>query len=377
MKVLVIFPDSITVPTGGLGVQFKNVHSRLKDKVDFYVVGYPDTPKDIDNYIGVTHPIPEIQHGSINTLLGHTVYLAEALKFPKPDIVHAYDWSTYFAGVYLAQHYNVPLLVSMNLSANAMASTGIYNCFDFSSLDGSWLHKAHVEMEWFGLEKATRIINVSNGYANYFPSFRDKTTIIPNGIDLNDWQPTQKVKLPGDRKYKVIYIGRFSLMKSVDVLVDAEIPENVDLIFVGSPNGGDFSCLQKLEAIIPNKPGLHYYGPAYDQDKVNLLHSADAVIVPSKHEPFGIVALEALASKNILLSSRIDGMGDFLDDTNSLDCGVTVDSISASLQQFIKLTKKQKTSMISNGLKTCENYKWEEVAEEYYKEYVSLLPSQT
>lgn len=373
MKVLVIFPDSITVPNGGLGIQFKNIHSRLKDKIEFFVAGYPDKPNEIKNYRGVSHPIPIITHGSINTLLGHTVYLAEALKFPKPDIIHAYDWSTYFAGVYLAQHHNVPLLVSMQLSSNAMVDVGIYNCSDINQPDGFWLHKAHVEMEWFGLQNANKIINVSNGYAKYFPQFENKTTIIPNGIDLNDWNPTDKTTLPGNRKHKVVYIGRFSFMKSVNELLDADIPEDVDLIFVGSYNGGDEPCIQKLKQTLGKKEGLHYYGPAYGQDKVNLLHSADAVIMPSRHEPFGIVALEALASKNILLASRIDGLGDFLNDSNSIDCSFTVESINKALLHYTQLSDDVKQNMIENGLKTCEMYKWDDIADEYYKVYKSFL----
>jgi glycosyltransferase involved in cell wall biosynthesis len=340
MKVLVIFPDSITIPNGGLGIQFKNIHQRLKDKVDFYVVGYPDENNEIKNYIGVTHPIPSIKHGALNTLLGHTVYLAKALEFPKPDFVHVYDWSTYFAGYYLAKHHKVPLLLSMNLSANALSFVGITNCADFNTVDGMWLHKTHVEMEWFGLQHADKIINVSNGYANYFPQFKDKTVIIPNGIDLDEWVPTKTIKLPGDRKYKIVYIGRLSLMKSVDAILDAEIPENVDLIFVGSRNGGDEVSINKLEQQLKNKkPGLHYYGPVYDQNKVNLLHSADAVIMPSRHEPFGIVALEALASKNILLASRVDGLGDFLTDNNSIDSGCTAENITKAFDSFIQLSE--------------------------------------
>ena len=108
--VTVIFPDSVSKPTGGLGVQFKNLYSRLKDKIDFQVVGHPDEPNEINKYKGVPHPVPAIQHGSLNTLIGHTEYLKEALKYPKPDIVHAYDWSTYYAGVCLAELYDVPLL---------------------------------------------------------------------------------------------------------------------------------------------------------------------------------------------------------------------------------------------------------------------------
>jgi glycogen(starch) synthase len=375
MKVLVIFPDSVSKPTGGLGVQFKNIHSRLQDRVDFYVVGYPDGPNEIKNYIGVSHPIPAIKHGSVNTLLGHTVYLAEALRFPKPDLIHAYDWSTYFAGVYLSQIYNVPLLLSMQLSANAMAaSVGIYNCHNIQSIDGQWLHKAHVEMEWFGLKKADKIINVSEGYTKYFPQFANKTIVIPNGIDLKEWQPTEKIQLPGDRKHKIVYIGRQSLMKSVDVLLDANIPDDVDLIFVGSHNGGDAPCVEKLQKQLKEKkPGLHYYGPAYGQEKVNVLHSADAIIMPSKHEPFGIVALEALASKSILLASRVDGLGDFLTNSNSINCNFKAESITAALKLFTQLSEETKQKMIENGLKTCENYKWDEIAEQYYKVYESMI----
>ena len=109
---------------GGLGVQFKNIYERLKKNIDFYIVGQPDQQNYIKNYKHVSHPIPELYHGSINTLLGHTIYLSEALSFPKPDLIHAYDWSTYFAGVYLSQIHDVPLLLTMQLSAHGLSRVG-------------------------------------------------------------------------------------------------------------------------------------------------------------------------------------------------------------------------------------------------------------
>jgi glycosyltransferase involved in cell wall biosynthesis len=371
--VTVIFPDSVSKPTGGLGVQFKNLYSRLKDKIDFQVVGHPDGPNNVDKYKGVPHPIPAIQHGSLNTLIGHTEYLKEALKYPKPDIVHAYDWSTYYAGVCLAELYNVPLLVTMQLSSNALASCGIHNCIDISSIDGLWLHKTHVELEMYGLRKATKIIHVSQGYSRYFSQFQDKSTVIPNGIHLNDWIPNKLIQLPGDRKYKVVYIGRFSLMKSVIELVEADIPKDIDLIFIGVPNGGDQDSIVKLEEALSIKEGIHYYGPAYDQHKINILFSSDAVIMPSKHEPFGIVALEALASRNILLSSRVDGLGDFCTDSNSIDTGFTPESISKALHKFTQMTDEEKINMVTNGLATCLQYQWDDIANQYYEAYTSLL----
>ena len=103
------------------------------------------------------------------------------------------------------------------------------------------------------------------------------------------------------------------------------------------------------------------------------MHSADAVIMPSKHEPFGIVALEALASKSILISSRKDGLGDFLNDENSLDCGCTLESINTTLYQFTQLTEEVKQKMIQNGIETCQQYKWDDIADQYYNVYTSLL----
>jgi glycosyltransferase involved in cell wall biosynthesis len=373
MKVLVIFPDSMSKPTGGLGVQFKNLYERLNNKIDFYIAGYPDYNNGIKNYVHVGHPVPDIKHGTINTLLGHTVYLAESLKFPKPDLVHAYDWTTYFAGVYLAQIHKVPLLVTMQLSANALVYAGVFNCDNINTVDGLWLHKAHIETEWFSLKKADKIISVSNGYSNYFPSLKDKTVVIPNGIDLKSWTPKQKIILPGKNKYKVVYIGRFALMKSVDTLLDIDVPDNIDLIFVGSKNGGDAICINKLQDALNNKKkNVYYYGPAYDQEKIDVLEAADAVIVPSRHEPFGIVALEALASKSILISSRKDGLGDFLNDNNSIKCDVSKEGIEKSLNDFLNLSQQQKNTFIENGLKVCKEYNWDDIAEQYYQIYKSF-----
>ena len=236
-----------------------------------------------------------------------------------------------------------------------------------------WLHKTHVELEMYGLKKATKIIHVSQGYNKYFPQFQSKSTIIPNGIDLNDWTPTELVKLPGNRKYKVIYIGRFSLMKSVIELSQADIPKDIDLIFVGSPNGSDQETLKELEKVLSTKEGVYYYGPAYDQDKINILFSSDAVIMPSRHEPFGIVALEALASRNILLSSRVDGLGDFCNDNNSIDTGCTSENISKALYKFTQMTDDEKINMVTNGLDTCLQYQWDDIANQYYEAYTSLL----
>lgn len=376
MKVIAIAPDSMTNPTGGLGVQWKEIYDRLKDKVDFYIASQPESI-DIKNHIGVLHPMPAIKHGSVNTLIGNTAYLASVMRFPRPDIIHAMDWSVYLAGVYAAELFNVPLIVSMQLSPGAMVNSNIFNCSDFNTMDGKGLHKAAVEIEYLGLQKANKIIHVSRGYAsNYFKQFSNKEVIIPNGIDIDKWKPTKKINFPGKGKFKIVYIGRFTEMKSVIPLLESDIPEEIDIIFIGAYKGGDVQSIKKLEQKVKEGKNIYHIGPLYDQDKIDALCSADAVIMPSKHEPFGIVGLEALASKSILLSSRIDGLGDFINDFNSLYCGYTKDSISQSFKDFLSLTENDKKEMIRNGIKTCEKYTWDSVANKYYETYQNILINQ-
>lgn len=374
MKVLVLFPDSISKPVGGLGVQFKNLYSRLSDKIDFYVVGFPEGEKnEVKHYRPAINPTPGVGMGSALTLMGHIVYLSEGLEYPKPDIVHAYDWTTYLSGYYLAKYHKVPLLLTMQLSVKGLHEAGIAQCVDYGSIDGKVLHDLHYNHERFVLSKADKIINVSQGYTKHTEGFEDLTVIIPNGIDLNEWVPKNKMELPGENRHKIVYIGRFVKMKALDILSKANIPKEIDLILIGDPTYGETEINQGLVDMVEKQDNVYYIGPQYGQDKVDILHSADAVIMPSRHEPFGIVALEALASKSILLSSRIDGMGDFLDDSNSIKIELTVEGIEKAFYDYLALTEEQKQSIIKNGLETCKKYNWDDIADQYYEIYKSLI----
>lgn len=371
-KILSIIPDSINTPTGGMGVQFKNLYNILSKKFDFYISSFPDKPL-LKNQIPVVSPFSNIRHGTLNTILGHSVYLYESLKHPKPDMVHAFDWSTYLAGIYLAKHHNVPLVTTIQLSAKALREgAGIYNCIDPYSLDGEWLHKMHEEIEFYGYELSEKIVCVSENYSEHFSQFKDKMEIIPNGINLEEWKKKNTVILPGKNITKVVYIGRFALMKSVDILASIDVPKDIDLIFVGDIKGGDPPAIQAVDDAL-KKENVFYIGSAYGQAKIDLLCQADAVIMPSRHEPFGIVALEAFASKSILLSSRIDGLGDFCNDSNSIYTSLTKEGMEKALNKLLQLTQKESQNLIANGIETCKKYTWESSAKKYEKLYKSTL----
>jgi glycogen(starch) synthase len=374
MVVHVLFPDSMEKPVGGLGVQFNEIYKRIKDKVEFEIMGFP-TYNPAENYHNVINIMPDLGHAAISNIANQITYFYESARAKKkPDIIHAYDWTVYLAGVFAARLHNVPLVCSMNLSIVGLRMNGMVYCGNYDSYDGYWIQSAHEFSEALGMEHADKIIHVSKNYAENFKPFLDKTVVIQNGIDFNFWKEESKFKFPfaGKNKKKIVYIGRMTPMKGILPLCQAEIPEDIDLYFVGDMTGGDEMC---YGAMIDkcNGKNIFHLGYLQGEEKRAALQGADAVIMPSLHEPFGIVGLEALASKSILISSFTDGISDYLPKNIGIYCGKTKEEIEKAIKKFKSMSDKEIEKRKNIGFKIAEKYDWDKLAEEYYQTYEEVL----
>jgi glycosyltransferase involved in cell wall biosynthesis len=83
----------------------------------------------------------------------------------------------------------------------------------------------------------------------------------------------------------------------------------------------------------------------------------DAIIVPSHHEPFGIVCLEALASGCILLSSFESGMKEYLTEDVAINCGTSIDTITKAIEYWLNIDDSE--TRIQKGYDLCKKYSWE------------------
>ena len=83
--------------------------------------------------------------------------------------------------------------------------------------------------------------------------------------------------------------------------------------------------------------------------------------------------LEALASKSILISSRADGLGDYLNWNNSVHTEVSHTGIEQAYETFLSMSVDEKEQMINNGLKTCLQYDWDDIAKMYLDVYNKTL----
>lgn len=112
-----------------------------------------------------------------------------------------------------------------------------------------------------------------------------------------------------------VFVGRWSLQKGVDLIADIfpqimDKHENVQLICIGPTidNHGKFAAL-KLEKIMKRYPGRVYSKPEFTPIPPFVFSGAEFALMPSRDEPFGLVAVEFGRKGALCVGSRVGGLG--------------------------------------------------------------------
>jgi glycosyltransferase involved in cell wall biosynthesis len=345
---------------GGMGVLCKGILSHITGH-NITVIGtpqerpsYPFCQYKSVNYIDIRSG----QHDPIIFHLLNQMAYVDQVTSP-PDIVHCFDWSTFGAGMYLKKKYNCKLICSVQLALDDIVESNRVHDYQRSAFDNARA------LELQGLNEADIVIQVSRHYARKYFMFLNKTVVINNGVDLEDFTIKDKIDLPG-KGLRLLYIGRYAEMKNTHTLSSITLPDGVDLLFAGCDKGSDPDIWDLTMKNIEQNSNMHYIGPYYREDKVKLFNSVDGVIFPSLREPFGIVGLEALASGKVLLASNVDGMKDYLQEGNYINCGTDRESIERGIQEYITCDRE---AIIKEGHSTVKDFTWSKQSELYNKVY--------
>ena len=154
----------------------------------------------------------------------------------------------------------------------------------------------------------------------------NKIEIIPNGIDLSEYQ-----KLPPkgsfkkkygieDNKKIVLYLARIHKIKGPDILVKAFalLKKNIDLknvvLVLTGPDDGFLSTVESLVARLELNENILLTGPLYGTDKLAAYVDADIYVLPSRYEIFGISLLEAYACGVPVIAPRTGGPSELVVD---------------------------------------------------------------
>lgn len=196
---------------------------------------------------------------------------------------------------------------------------------------GHGVHERIFEIERQGMEAADKVIAVSEftrqTIIHKYGINPDKVEVVHNGINLKEYehdgapQPTlQKLK---DSGYKlVLFVGRFTMQKGPEYFLNAaakvlEQEQKVKFIMAGS---GDME--EKIIRLAAHKgiaDKVIFPGFVRGQELRSLYGMADAFVMPSISEPFGLVALEAVANNTPVIVSKQSGAAEVMDHALKVD----------------------------------------------------------
>ena len=209
-----------------------------------------------------------------------------------PDIVYCHSsWAGFFC--------RLPLLFS------SKKIKVIYNAHGWSFLrdTSAWKKKAYAMVERILSKVTDKIINVSE--YEYKASLKygidyHKQQVIYSGI--SDKNTCRIIKSKG--KYiKILYVGRFDTPKGIDILLNAFkkcMRKDIKLTLIGDVVVGQSYKFEKN-----NSNNISFLGWVPHENIGYYYEKCDAVIMPSRWEAFGLVAVEAMMyGKPVIASNR-------------------------------------------------------------------------
>jgi glycogen synthase len=248
----------------------------------------PSWPRDLDRFVAWVEQMNEDMLAAGEALAQEHAY----------DLVHGHDWLVGHASAELADRLRVPYVTTIHATEHGRHQ--------------GWVEKppqSHIHsIERWMARRADAVIVCSyymRGHvADIFDIDERRVAVIPNGVDPSELQPTGDLRalrreFAAPHEKLVLLVGRLVYEKGFQLALDAlpgviEQVGNVRFLVAGS---GTHEEELKAQAA---RLGLSGHGTFLGWIGDDVLHSlyriADLCVVPSIYEPFGLVALEAMAS---------------------------------------------------------------------------------
>jgi D-inositol-3-phosphate glycosyltransferase len=246
----------------------------------------------------------------------------EGTNYP---LVHTHYWMSGWIGLQLQQHQNVQLIHTYHsLGAVKYQSTE-------ERLPE--IAKTRLEVERQLLEQAHCVVSTSPQEVEdlrQLVSGFGTVEIVPCGTDVQNFQPLSRAEARQNLGMNsldrvVLYVGRFDPRKGIETLVrafaqlrDRLATEGDDrgklrLVIVGGsePHAADGNERQRIEAIVNSLDlgaSVDFVGMV-GHDRLPLYYTAaDVGVIPSHYEPFGLVAIEAMACGTPVVAAAVGGL---------------------------------------------------------------------
>jgi glycogen(starch) synthase len=309
-------------------------------------------------------------------MLAAGVELGERESF---DVVHGHDWLVASAGDHLARLLRCPLVVTIHAT-------------EYGRHQG-WVNK-HPQSYIHGVERwmanrADRVVVCSHYMRDHVADVYDleeqRVTVIPNGIDPLDLQPVEDLDAlrarfakPGERL--VILIGRLVYEKGFQLALEA-LPGVIgrlgDVRFLVAGSGTHEAELRRQATELGLDPHGSFLGWIGDDVLHSLYRIADLCVVPSLYEPFGLVALEAMASGCPCIVADTGGLREIVPEDERVGLrfnGGDAEHLATMVERLLT-DDRLRDRLVAEASEHVLRFDWADVARQTAALYAGLLKS--
>jgi glycogen(starch) synthase len=281
------------------------------------------------------------------------------------DLVHAHDWLVAYVARACKHAWKIPLVATIHATESGR-NQGLHND------DQRYISN----VEWWLTYEAWRVFCCSwfmhRELTGFFQLPQDKVCVIPNGVDPARFEVNVDTAFRNQYAHHtekiVFFVGRLVNEKGVQVLLESaprilgRVP-NVKFVISGRGPAEEQLRRRAEELGIANR--VYFTGFIDDNTRNRLYRVADAAVFPSLYEPFGIVALEAMAARTPVVVSDTGGLSEIVQDG--------VDGLKAVPGNADSLADKICSLFLDPGLagrirenafrKVTSEYNWENIAD--------------
>jgi glycosyltransferase involved in cell wall biosynthesis len=290
----------------------------------------------------------------------------------RPDVVHAHFWMSGAASMAAAPDLGLPVVQTFH-------ALGVVKRRHQGAADTSPPSRVSVEADL--ARRVDRVLATAS--EEVFELSRmgadpRRVAVVPCGVDVDHFRPDGPVEARPSGRRRVVVVGRLVERKGVaDVIAALPLLPGTELVVAGGPGADGLAAdpearrLQALAAANGVADRVELRGRVDRRWLPALLRSADVVACVPRYEPFGLVALEAMACGVPVVASAVGGLCDTVVD------GVTgfhvppgrPDAVAAALGLVLGDPALAATVGAAGAARARARYRWDSVARAHLSTY--------
>jgi len=406
MKVLAICHEDPEFILGGMGMHCRELYRAMAKRGDADVHFLTSGPGEGSQpYLGYTkHQSDKLvlwkpHEESMTSLLLSDIQLLKTLarvlaQGHRFDLIHVHEWNALQVAWAARDALQVPLVGTMHLCMSKLREVDTPLDGNAGGIDKATLYMLNQEGRL--VVESDALILCSQAYVDIaHETFMTQRHIdlVYNGINLEEWHPRAgsgtrawvAEKLPA--RPIALYVGRIATMKGIETILDAVGSQDSGycVVLAGEVNACTEEAregwsitkrIRALEATYPER--LRWVGFRHGQPLKDLYDIATVVLMPSVHEPFGIVALEAMAMGTPLVATEVDGLGEVVKEGDHEFALIIPPRSPGAILEALKACEREEVQaeLSELGRIRAQHFSWDEAARKTVDVYHRVLGEQ-